>query len=112
MAYKSSDPRGRHNWHRRKVIRGGNGGLRSLLLGLSLGAIGMFFFDPHRGRRRRALTRDKFVKLSHKIEWYVGKNYRNFRNHLKGWRAERRRKLKPESRVERRHANFGTGAYN
>ena len=35
--------------------------MNPLLLGGALGALAMYFLDPHEGRRRRARTRDKVV---------------------------------------------------
>ena len=39
-------------------------GLLRLLFGLGAGAALMYFLDPDRGRRRRAVVRDKAVGLS------------------------------------------------
>ncbi len=37
-----------------------------LLIGAALGGTAMYFFDPDRGRRRRALVRDRAIKASRK----------------------------------------------
>lgn len=61
--------------------------LNWFLIGATFGLVTMFFLDPQRGKRRRALFRDKTVKYSNNLQWYVGRNYRNIKNHLRGWEA-------------------------
>ncbi len=39
--------------------------LPMLLAGAVAGALAMFYFDPHQGRRRRALVRDRIVHIGH-----------------------------------------------
>jgi hypothetical protein len=64
-----------------------------LLGGLALGAGLMFFFDPARGRRRRALARERgghFLRVAGRDARRIG---RDFRNRARGLIAEERRKL-------------------
>ncbi|MGQ0749051.1 MAG: BON domain-containing protein [Betaproteobacteria bacterium] len=42
-------------------------GYRSIIGSLGVGAIAMFFMDPQRGRRRRALVRDQLLHLAHRV---------------------------------------------
>ncbi len=41
---------------------------RNLVLGIGLGAGLMYLLDPQQGRRRRALLRDKMVKMRNDLE--------------------------------------------
>ncbi|MGH6611306.1 MAG: YtxH domain-containing protein [Burkholderiaceae bacterium] len=60
----------------------------AFLGGLALGAGLMFYLDPDRGRRRRALARDKAVHLTHKTQDAVGAKARDIRNRAQGVIAE------------------------
>jgi hypothetical protein len=62
----------------------------SWLLPLALGAAAMYFLDPERGARRRALVRDKALWASRKTRDGVDALGRDFRNRLYGARAEMR----------------------
>jgi hypothetical protein len=59
-----------------------------LLVGICLGAGLMYLLDPDRGRRRRALLRDKFVGLSNDVGDAVSKTARDLRNRAQGVVAE------------------------
>lgn len=67
-----------------------------LLVGLAGGALMAFFFDPQKGRRRRALLRDQWVELRNDTLWYTGKQMRNLNNHVQGWIARVANFFKPE----------------
>jgi hypothetical protein len=56
----------------------------SLLAGLGLGASLMYIFDPRMGRRRRALVRDKAVRLAHKAEEAAEVVGRDFKSRAQG----------------------------
>lgn len=56
----------------------------SLVSGASLGAGLMYFLDPDRGRRRRALMRDKSVRWSRKTRQFVDNASRDMQNRANG----------------------------
>lgn len=60
----------------------------ALVGGLGLGAALMYLFDPDRGRRRRALIRDKAEGVANKAGDYAGKMSRDVRNRAYGLVAE------------------------
>jgi len=67
-----------------------------VIAGLGVGATLMYIFDPLVGRRRRALVRDKMVRLGHKTVDAVDVAARDLKNRAlglaaetKGWIAER-----------------------
>jgi hypothetical protein len=51
-----------------------------LLYGLALGGAAMYFFDPDRGRRRRALVRDKAVGATNCARNFVDAGTRDLKN--------------------------------
>jgi osmotically-inducible protein OsmY len=61
---------------------------KAALVGVGVGAALMYFFDPDRGRRRRALVRDKVEAAGDKVEMYAGKMSRDIRNRAYGVVAE------------------------
>ena len=62
--------------------------LPSLLAGAAVGAVLMYLFDPARGRRRRALVRDRVVHAAHTGADRIGKSERNVTNRARGLVAE------------------------
>jgi hypothetical protein len=62
--------------------------LEGLLKGAALGAGAMFFFDPVRGNRRRALVRDQFIKFSHRTGDFFDKAIRDAEHRIEGTMAE------------------------
>ena len=62
----------------------------SLLMGIGIGATLMFFLDPNRGARRRALVRDKSVKASHRLAESFSGHAEDAGNRVKGRAAEAR----------------------
>lgn len=59
-----------------------------VLGGIGLGAGTMYLLDPDRGRRRRALVRDKFNRATHVVSREAGKTARDLRNRAQGVIAE------------------------
>jgi hypothetical protein len=64
------------------------GGWGTLLCGVAAGAALMYFFDPDRGRRRRALLRDKAVGMSNDLGEAATGAARDLRNRAQGVVAE------------------------
>lgn len=56
----------------------------ALLGGLGVGALLMYLLDPDRGNRRRALIRDKMVKLNRQTQEAVGGKVKDMSNRAKG----------------------------
>jgi len=61
--------------------------VRSSLLGLGLGATSMFLLDPARGARRRALIRDKMVRVQRRTVEAAGATWRDVGNRIVGFRS-------------------------
>jgi hypothetical protein len=69
------------------------------VLGVMLGAGLMYFLDPDRGRRRRALLRDRAVHFGHELEDLgetLAGQARHLRNQAAGTIAEARARLERE----------------
>jgi hypothetical protein len=64
------------------------GGWATLLCGMAAGAALMYFLDPDRGRRRRALLRDQAVGLSNDLGDAATGTARDLRNRAQGLVAE------------------------
>ena len=58
--------------------------------GLALGALTMFLLDPDKGRRRRALARDKIYSTGVRTRKRIDAKSRDLVNRAKGLRAEAR----------------------
>lgn len=56
----------------------------TLLTGAGLGAGLMYFLDPQKGRRRRALMRDKIVRIGHEMQETTDVVRRDMRNRMQG----------------------------
>jgi len=61
---------------------------KAAIVGVGVGAALMYFFDPDRGGRRRALVRDKVEAAGNKVEMYAEKMGRDIRNRAYGMAAE------------------------
>jgi uncharacterized membrane protein len=59
----------------------------TMLLTATMGAAAMYYFDPARGRYRRALVRDRFVHSTHKAKHGIGIVGRDMRNRTAGTTA-------------------------
>jgi osmotically-inducible protein OsmY len=64
-------------------------------MGLLAGAGLMYLLDPVNGRRRRAMIRDKFVRIGHVAGRKAGATARDVGNRLKGVAAQARGLSKP-----------------
>jgi hypothetical protein len=71
----------------------------SLVSGASLGAGLMYFLDPDRGRRRRALVRGKGVRWSRNTREFAGGTSRDVRNRAIGLGAAVKSWIQPEPLV-------------
>jgi uncharacterized membrane protein len=71
----------------------------SLIAGAGLGAGLMYLLDPDRGRRRRALARDKAIHLLHRSDDAVSATARDVSNRLRGVVAEARALVSREGDV-------------
>lgn len=60
----------------------------TLIGAAGVGAGLMYLFDPDRGKRRRALLRDKATHISKITRETAGKSRRDIRNHVRGAFAE------------------------
>src|SRR3954451_7254287 len=62
--------------------------LSTLLTTAGIGAGLMYFFDPERGRRRRALLEDQITRMTNEIINGVDSTLRDVRNRMQGMAAE------------------------
>ncbi len=70
--------------------------LEALVRGIAVGAVRMFFFDPVRGNRRRALVRDQFTRLTHRTGDFFDKAIRDLQHRVEGTMAETSASLRKE----------------
>lgn len=70
------------------------GALFAWIGGIAAGALAMYVFDPDRGRRRRALARDKAIHAAHVAGDRLGSRTRDLSNRAKGFVAETRSSLR------------------
>ncbi len=56
----------------------------AMITGVGLGMALMYVFDPDRGRRRRALMKDKAVGMAHDVSDAVGSRGRDLSNRAQG----------------------------
>lgn len=73
---------------------------QSIALGMLMGAVITFFLDPFRGRRRRALARDKAVHFGHEVGDSMVSNARHARNRVKGMIHEARARMRPDEATD------------
>jgi osmotically-inducible protein OsmY len=69
---------------------------KAAIVGVGVGAALMYFFDPDRGRGRRALVRDKVESAGNKANVYAEKMGRDIRNRAYGVVAETKALFKHE----------------
>ncbi|MFM8441529.1 MAG: hypothetical protein ACKN97_09590 [Acidobacteriota bacterium] len=65
----------------------------ALLGGVGVGLTLMYLFDPDRGRRRRAIIRDKANGLTNDVRDAIGKEARDLRNRAVGKIHESRKRV-------------------
>ncbi len=68
----------------------------ALLAGLGAGAALMYLLDPDRGNRRRALIRDKMVKINRQTQEAVGGKVKDMSNRAKGMLHEAKSAFEPK----------------
>lgn len=68
--------------------------LKRWLSGAAIGAVAMYLSDPDRGRRRRAIARDKMVSMMHRSSEAIDVASRDLNNRLQGLRAQTNRMLR------------------
>jgi len=73
----------------------------SSLIGAGVGASLMFMLDPSRGARRRALVRDKVVRVAHKTREAADATQRDLSNRLSGLGARTGAQLADEAADDR-----------
>src|SRR3954470_6062715 len=73
------------------MAHGTHRGLVSIVGSIALGAIAMYAFDPDKGRRRRALARDKAYSLLLDTRHAAGATKRDVAHRLEGLQARARR---------------------
>lgn len=84
-----------------------------VLAAAALGAAVMYMLDPDRGRRRRAIGRDKVRRFMGDARSFAGATARDARHRLRGVRVAVRRRLRPEDTpddlvlIERARATLG-----
>lgn len=71
-------------------------GVFAILAGLGAGAALMYLLDPDRGNRRRALIRDKMVKLNRQTQEAVSGKVKDVSNRAKGMLHEARSAFEPK----------------
>lgn len=74
-------------------------GIIAILTGLGVGAALMYLLDPERGNRRRALIRDKVVKLNRQTQEAVGGRVKDMSNRAKGMLHEAKSVFETEEDV-------------
>lgn len=62
--------------------------MKSFFYGMALGSLAMYILDPAEGRRRRALMRDKMVRIKNDVSGYTEKTARDLKNRTQGVVAE------------------------
>ncbi len=67
--------------------------LKAMVAGAGLGCLAMYELDPEMGRRRRALARDKMIKIQHKAGEAAAVTARDLKNRTLGTLAETRARL-------------------
>src|SRR5262249_28654346 len=77
-----------HHWYERYFNKSDVIWLWPVLGGLGLGAGLMYIFDPDRGKRRRAIARDKVTDVVSRTGKAIGSKSRDLKNRAQGAIAE------------------------
>ena len=75
-------------------------GVIAILAGLGAGAALMYLFDPEGGNRRRAMLRDKSIKLNRQVRETVDGTMTDLSNRAKGTMHELNAMTSPQSETE------------
>ncbi len=75
-------------------------GLARLVQGLTLGAAAMYLLDPDKGRRRRAITRDKLQRFANDSLRLANQATRDASHRLHGVNARLQQRITPEGDVD------------
>lgn len=62
----------------------------SLVVGIAVGALAMYYLDPLAGRRRRARVRDQLVSVGHDTAYFTGRKAKRAADRVKGYLATHR----------------------
>ena len=75
-------------------------GILTVLTGLGIGAGLMYLFDPKDGNRRRALIRDKAIKLNRQTRDAIDGTVKDLSNRAKGTVHQLRSTVTPENEAD------------
>ena len=78
-------------------------GIIAILGGLGAGAALMYLLDPDGGNRRRALIRDKMVKLNRQTQDAVSGRVKDMSNRAKGMLHEAKSMVEPDESGLQQH---------
>jgi gas vesicle protein len=81
----------------------------SLLMGLGIGALAMYLFDPEGGNRRRSLLRDKATKLNRQTREALEGTMADLSNRAKGVAHEVRSNMTSETSNREAHTGWSDG---
>lgn len=75
-------------------------GFGMLVRGLAVGAVAMYFMDPDKGRRRRAIARDKLRRFGNDASRLTQQASRDLSNRLHGMNAALEHRTRPRGDVD------------
>ena len=78
----------------------------AILGGIGLGAALMYLLDPERGNRRRALIRDKMVRLNRQTQEAVSGRVKDMGNRAKGMLHEAKSVFEPAEEQQQQPTTF------
>ena len=81
-------------------------GIIAILSGIGVGAGLMYLLDPERGNRRRALIRDKMVKVNRQTQEAVSGRVKDMTNRAKGMLHEAKSAFDREDTVTEQPTTF------